>query len=94
MHLAKQHPASVTFHPDSEVLPGIRYGRLDQLLSPAYWHWRCSTDENRSSEFITRSGTLREEIGFCLLGGFGITKEVNDAFFKRLKRGVVPVWQL
>ena len=72
--------------PILEVLPGIALGRLDQLLTPAYWQWRCTIGEAEGHDYINRTGTLREEVGFCLLGGYGIPFEVNEAFFQLLKR--------
>ena len=46
---------------------------------------RCSADENPLHGFLSNSGSLVEEIAFCLLGGFGITAEMNGAVFERLK---------
>lgn len=83
-------------HPDDEVMPGVRFGREDELLTPAYWAMRCATVDPADIDFVNRHGTLEEEIGFCLLGGFGVTLEVATAFFERLRRngaferGVVP----
>ncbi|AJE48481.1 hypothetical protein [Celeribacter indicus] len=69
----------------AEVLPGIPYGREDHVLSPAYWKWRCDVGEEEGHDYVSRSSSLREEVGFCLLGGFGIKMETNDAFFRHLK---------
>ena len=71
---------------DDEVMPGIRYGREDQLLSPAYWAMKCATADVDQVNFVNRHGTLEEEVGFCLLGGYSVTLEVAAAFFDRLKR--------
>ena len=71
--------------PDQEVMPGIKYGRPDELLSPAYWSMRCATADIDEIDFVNRHGSLAEEIGFCLLGGFGVTLEVATAFFHKLK---------
>jgi thermostable 8-oxoguanine DNA glycosylase len=73
------------FEADDEVLPGVRYGRIDELLTPAYWVRRYETADSEEKDFVTRHGTLEEEIGFCLLGGYGVTLEVASAFFKKLK---------
>ena len=73
------------FHPDEEVLPGVRFGREDELLSPAYWAMRCVTVDPADIDFVNHHGTLEEEVGFCLLGGFGVTLEVATAFFERLR---------
>lgn len=69
---------------DAHIVPGVCYGRPDQLLSPAYWEQRCVQGEADGHDFISRGGTLHEEVGFCLLGGFGVTLEVGEAFYARL----------
>ena len=71
--------------PEEEVVPGIAWGRGDMVDTPAYWVLRCSADENPLHGFLSNSGSLVEEIAFCLLGGFGITAEMNGAVFERLK---------
>lgn len=88
---------SAPFHQNDEVMPGIRFGREDELLTPAYWAMRCATAHPADIDFVNRHGTLEEEIGFCLLGGFGVTLEVATAFFECLRakgaferRAVVP----
>lgn len=73
------------YHPDQQVMPGLKYGRPDELLSPAYWSMRCATADTSEIDFVNRHGSLAEEIGFCLLGGFGVTLEVATAFFLKLK---------
>lgn len=86
---ASAEPAIPHPHEASEVLPGILYGREDQVLSPAYWKWRCGIGEDEAHDYVSRSRSLREVVGFCLLGGFGIKMEANDAFFRHLRcRGV------
>lgn len=71
--------------PWEEIMPGIRYGRADELLSPAYWQMRCKTADMNDIDFVNRHGSLAEEVGFCLLGGFGVTLEVATAFYEKLK---------
>lgn len=80
-----QCPLLLPFQPDDEVVPGVRFGREDELLTPAYWAMRCATAHRGEVDFVNRHGTLEEEIGFCLLGGFGVTLEVATAFFERLR---------
>ena len=80
-----QYRLLVPLLPDDEVMPGIRFGREDELLTPAYWAMRCATANPADIDFVNRHGTLEEEIGFCLLGGFGVTLEVATAFFERLR---------
>jgi len=71
--------------PESEVLAGLSWGRADALDTAAYWALRCMAEDNPLHGFSSSSGSLVEEIGFCLLGGFGITAELNAAAFDRLK---------
>jgi N-glycosylase/DNA lyase len=83
------------FAENDEVMPGIRYGRPDHLLTPAYWAVRCETVDLNEIDFVNRHGTLADEVGFCLLGGFGVTLEVATAFFERLRdAGVFEVGRL
>jgi thermostable 8-oxoguanine DNA glycosylase len=71
--------------PDEAVMPGVRWGRPEEPMTPAYWAVRCRWGEASGANFVTRTGSLIEEVAFCLLGGFGITYEVNAAAFERLK---------
>ncbi len=70
---------------DLEVIPGVPWGRGDMLDTAAYWALQCITEENPLQGFTSSDGCLLEEIGFCLLGGFGITADLNGEAFKRLK---------
>lgn len=70
--------------PEDVVLPGVRWGSPDVPLTPAYWAVRCRWADGEEP-FVRRNGSLVEEIAFCILGGFGITYEVNAAAFDRLK---------
>lgn len=83
-HIAQYRLLALS-HPDEEVMPGIRFGREDGLLTPAYWAMRCVTADPTDIDFVNHHGTLEEEVGFCLLGGFGVTFEVATAFFERLR---------
>lgn len=75
----------LAFSPEDHILPGVRYGRPDELLSPAYWAMRCTSFDASKTDSLSRHITLAEEVGFCLLGGFGVTMELATAFFERLK---------
>lgn len=74
------------YMPDEEVVSGVLYGSPDQLLSPAYWVKRCKEGEKISYDFISRESTLFEEVGFCLLGGFGVKLEICEAFYNFLQK--------
>lgn len=70
---------------DSEVLPGVPWGRFDVLFTPAFWAGRVwlQADTNIPSAF--RLGkTLQEEVVACLLGGHGLPAAVGMAAYERL----------
>jgi thermostable 8-oxoguanine DNA glycosylase len=70
----------------AEVLPGIPWGLASTLLTPAYWAaqiWHASL--SGTCERLRWSNELRLEIAACLLGGHGITYEMNRAAFSRLR---------
>ena len=73
------------FEPEDEVLPGVKWGRPEWILSPAYWAALANSDAEAGSLFRTPS-SLPEEIAFCILGGYGVTAEINCAAFLRLKQ--------
>ena len=66
------------------VLPGVSWGSPDVLNTPAYWAVRCRWEGDISS-YSASGATLTEETGFCLLGGYGIRYEVNEAAYVRLR---------
>lgn len=70
--------------PETSVVPGVLWGRPEVPLTPAYWAVRCRWGDGEG-RFVTQGGSLLEEVAFCLLGGFGITYEVNAAAFAHLK---------
>lgn len=71
--------------PDQELFAGVAWGCASSPYSPAYWVARCSWPHEKAADFVTKDGSLTEELGFCLLGGFGIRYEVNAAAFERLR---------
>ncbi len=70
--------------PEDEVIAGVAWGKPEWIPSPAYWA-RLARHAVLPLRLFGRSATLQEELGFCLLGGHGITAEVNLAAHKRLK---------
>ncbi len=70
---------------DVQLLPGVRWGCASVPFSPAYWVARCAWPDETLPRFETRDGSLVEEVGFCLLGGFGIKYEMNRLAFDRLR---------
>lgn len=69
--------------PDAEVIPGVKWGRPEWVPSAAYWA-AMSQIADDSDDFVCTEATLKEQVGFCLLGGFGITAEMNHAIFDHL----------
>lgn len=73
-------------HPDSFVLPGIRWGRFDDVMTPAYWCGQVWHHEKLGTYKSLRLGSsLAEETAACLLGGFGMRAELGLAAFARLR---------
>jgi N-glycosylase/DNA lyase len=70
--------------PEAEVVPGVRWGRPEWVPSAAFWADMVSRACEQSDGFVNHDGSLQEEVGFCLLGGYGITAEVNHAVHDRL----------
>jgi N-glycosylase/DNA lyase len=70
---------------DEELMPGVRWGCPSIPFSPAYWAARCAWPSDAIPQFVVRDGSLAEEVGFCLLGGYGIRYEMNALAFERLK---------
>jgi len=77
--------------PNDFVLPGVRWGAFDELLTPAYWRGQAWQHERLGTYCNLRLGnTLLEEIAACLLGGFGMKAELGLAAFARLRdRGLL-----
>jgi N-glycosylase/DNA lyase len=71
--------------PDDEVIPGVKWGRPEWVPSAAYWA-AMSGFESEEEDFVCLEATLKEQLGFCLLGGFGITAEMNHAIYSRLEK--------
>lgn len=70
---------------DAECIEGVRWGSPDYLNTPAYWAVRCRWGDEVVPDFVSKTASLAEEIGFCVLGGYGVTYEVNAAAFEHLK---------
>lgn len=75
---------SKTPPPEDEVIPGVKWGRPEWVPSAAYWAVMGAL-AGEEDGFVSRDSTLKEQVGFCLLGGFGITAEMNHAVYDRLE---------
>lgn len=77
-----------------EIVPGVAFGRPEWVLSPAYWAALVQSAEV-DDELFTKPHSLQAEVCFCLLGGYGITAEVNCAAYHRLdENGVFDAEQI
>lgn len=71
---------------DSEVMPGVKWGRVEATASPAQWFYLVQARKQTHQPICNRIGeTLLEEVGACLLGGHGIPAHVGLASFNALK---------
>lgn len=71
-----------------EVLPGVPWGDPWVLFTPSYWlahAWMSDLDAKADSNYRARDGVVGE-LGFCLLGGYGITAELATAAYERCQR--------
>jgi len=79
--IAKKLPA-----PDQEIMTGVKWGRCDELFTPAYWKIQYQLHEEVFNyEYYRISDNFIEEVCACLLGGFGIKSEVGVIAFEKLK---------
>lgn len=72
--------------PDDEILRGIRWGRFDELFTPAFWRGQAWQHDVLGTYHRYRLGrTLQEETAACLLGGYGMKAELGLAAYRRLR---------
>ena len=72
--------------PEVELLPGVVWGRAEDLLTAAFWKYQVQMQ--REAERYTQfklGRSLLEEVAVCLLGGYGMPAELGLAAFERLK---------
>ena len=86
IHLADSRPVQLLLpSPDALAIDLLRWGRHDELCSPAYWAaqaWMWELDE---PDHFRLGRCLREELLACMLGGYGIPAEVGLAAYARLR---------
>lgn len=82
VHFSDNHPFSSD--PLQEILPGVFWGRPEWVPSAAFWHQVASLALIDEALF-SPAASLLEETVFCLLGGYGISAEVNCAAFQHLR---------
>jgi thermostable 8-oxoguanine DNA glycosylase len=73
--------AACRLRDDDEVIPGVAWGRAEWVPSPAFW--RALADQQPDADdYVSPPDTpLKEVVVFCLLGGYGVTAELNQAAF-------------
>jgi len=71
---------------DEDILPGVKWGRCEELFTPAYWKIQYHLHlEDFCPTYYRIGNSLIEEICACLLGGYGMPSELGLAAFKRLR---------
>ncbi len=71
--------------PETELMPGVKWGRPEWVPSAAFWALTAARASQHNDGFVARDANLREQVGFCLLGGYGISAEVCHAFYDVLQ---------
>jgi thermostable 8-oxoguanine DNA glycosylase len=84
---------SLSHDPDAEVVPGVKWGRPEWVPSPAFWLMLANNADEEHDNYIAPQGTpLHHELGFCLLGGYGVRMEMNRAtWLMLLGEGILEV---
>lgn len=77
--------------PDEPLARGGRWGRFDNLFTPAFWRGQAWQHQLLGAYGDNRLGrSLSEELAACLLGGFGMPAAMGLAAFARLRdRGLI-----
>lgn len=72
--------------PDTEILPGVPWGRVECFPTPAYWAFQVLARRLSAQSIQYKLGkTLREEVGACLLGGHGIPAQIGLLAYEHLR---------
>jgi thermostable 8-oxoguanine DNA glycosylase len=86
MHNHIEYHKAPMFTATTEVVPGVAFGRPEWVPSPAFWLTLAAQEWTDDDRYVSRPGSpLLDDVAFCILGGFGISMEVNQAAFERLK---------
>lgn len=71
--------------PDDEVVPNVKWGLSGWIFSPAYWK-AIAAHEAENSDYICRDERpLHHELGFCLIGGYGVRMEMNQVAWEAVR---------
>lgn len=72
--------------PDDQVIENVRWGEVYAFPTPAYWAYQVIARRLEAKPIRYKlGGTLKEEMGACLLGGHGIPASVGLAAFSHLR---------
>lgn len=72
--------------PDLDVVPGVPWGRIEAFPTPAYWCYQVLAQRVSGLPAEYKVGaTLAEEVGACLLSGYGIPANIAIAAFEHLR---------
>jgi len=71
---------------ETPLMDDVRWGLVNAFPTPAFWAYQVIARRLESKTIQYKlGGTLREELGACLLGGHGIPASVGLAAFTHLK---------
>lgn len=72
---------------DDIVVDDIRWGRVEEPLTPAFWAHQCALHLDSMKPTRFRVGTtLAEEFAVCMLAGYGVPAEIGMAAAEQLKQ--------
>jgi hypothetical protein len=84
LHMRVDNPSRLS--PSAEIVPGVPFGRPEWVPSPAFWLSLASQGWTDDERYVSEPGSpLADDVAFCILGGYGIRMEVNQAAWDRLK---------
>ncbi|MBB4039856.1 thermostable 8-oxoguanine DNA glycosylase [Microvirga flocculans] len=69
---------------DEWLMPGVRWGRFDHALTPAFWVSQAWMSGDATPTSFQLGQSLVEEVVVCLLGGHGTPAEVGLAAAERI----------
>ncbi len=69
---------------DTAIWPGVKWGRFEEALTPAFWVTQAWMSAPRSDAEFQLGKSLVDETVFCLLGGYGAPAEIGLAASRRV----------
>lgn len=83
-------PLTCRHAPEDEIVPGVVFGRREWIASPAFWVAMVDLQGNEVENYSSPSGApLADDLAFCVLGGYGVKMELNEAAWLRLQEAGV-----